>query len=53
MMVFNGAPHHVGIVADYRYGGLSLIHAYAQNRMVVEMRIDDEWRNRIIAVYRP
>lgn len=53
LMVFDNAPHHVGVVADYKYGGFSLVHAYAANKQVVEMRIDDDWRNRIIGVYRP
>ena len=49
----NGEPSHVGILGDYLYGGLSLIHAYAKTREVVEHRLDDEWRGRITEVYRP
>lgn len=44
---------HVGIVADHPVGGLSLIHAFAQVRRVVEHRIDAEWMNNIAEVYRP
>jgi hypothetical protein len=49
----NGEPAHVGILGDYRYGGLSLIHAYAKTRDVVEHRLDEEWALRIAEVYRP
>jgi NlpC/P60 family putative phage cell wall peptidase len=45
-------PNHFGIVADYRYGGLTLIHAVPL-RGVVEHRIDSTWRKRIVAAYRP
>lgn len=48
-----GAPNHVGIIGDYRYGGLSFIHAYAPNRKVIEHRLDDKLRGQIIEVYRP
>ena len=49
----NGAPSHVGILGDYMYGGLSLIHSFALIRKVVEHRLDDEWRGYIVEVYRP
>lgn len=38
---------HMAIVADYPGGGLSLVHAYAGVRSVVEMRLDAVWRARI------
>ena len=38
---------HLGIVAIYPGGGLSLIHAYAPARRVVEHRMDNEWQQRI------
>lgn len=35
---------HMGIVGDYIYGGLSLIHAYSRApRRVVEHRFSDDW----------
>ena len=50
----NGDPSHVGILADYPYGGLSLIHAYARGvRKVIEHRLDEEWAGYIFEVYRP
>lgn len=42
---------HIGIVGDYVHGGLSLIHAHALARKVVEHRLDDAWRSRIIAAF--
>lgn len=53
LMRFAGEPSHVGILGDYLYGGLSLIHAYAKGKKVIEHRLDDEWRGYIVEVYRP
>lgn len=52
LLKFNVEPQHVAILADYKYGGLSLIHAYAHARKVVEARLDEAWTNRIHAAYR-
>jgi len=39
-----GSNRHIGIIGDYPYGGLSLIHAQAMHpRMVGENRLDDDW----------
>jgi cell wall-associated NlpC family hydrolase len=44
---------HVAILGDYVFGGLSLIHAYAlAPRRVVETRLDDKWRGRMLAAWR-
>jgi hypothetical protein len=43
---------HVAILGDYVFGGLSLIHAYAPARKVVEMRLDERWRSRLLAAFR-
>jgi len=53
-MRFGGVPQHLGIVGDYRHGGLSLIHAYngAGLDRVVEHRLDATWRARIVACWR-
>lgn len=48
---FGAAPQHFGIVGDYFAGGFSLIHAYRGASMVVEHRLDDVWRRRIVAAY--
>lgn len=49
---FDREPHHLGIAGDYVHGGLSLIHAHGMAGKVVEHRLDDLWRGRIMAVYR-
>lgn len=53
LMVFDGEPSHCALIGDYLYGGLSVIHAYATVRKVVEHRLDDTWRDRIVEVWRP
>lgn len=45
-------PQHLAIVSRYPYGGWGMIHALAANRRVVEHRMDELWRNRVVAVYR-
>lgn len=45
-------PGHVGIIADYTHGGLSLIHSYSRVS-VTEHALDHYWRSLIIEVYRP
>jgi NlpC/P60 family putative phage cell wall peptidase len=52
LMRFGGAGHHMAILGDYHAGGLSLIHAYAPARKVVETRLDDQMRERISGWYR-
>jgi cell wall-associated NlpC family hydrolase len=46
------SQRHIGVLGDYVFGGLSLIHAHAINRKVVEHRLDDIWRRRIIGCFR-
>jgi cell wall-associated NlpC family hydrolase len=48
----NSEPAHVGIIADYKFGGLSLIHSYSLVA-VTEHRIDNKWKQAIVEVYRP
>jgi cell wall-associated NlpC family hydrolase len=43
---------HIGIVGDHPAGGLTLIHAYAPSRKVVEMRLDDRLTGRVIGCFR-
>lgn len=50
LMRFATEPQHVGLVGDH-VGGVSLIHALAASRKVVEHRIDDAWRGRILGLY--
>jgi len=51
LMRFAGEPQHLAIVADYVGGGLSIVHAYALSRKVVEARLDDIWHARIVEAY--
>jgi hypothetical protein len=52
LMRFEREPHHLAFAGDYVHGGLSMIHAYGTAGKVVEHRLDDAWRGRIVAVYR-
>jgi cell wall-associated NlpC family hydrolase len=44
-------PQHVAIIGNYVYGGLSIIHAYAPARKVVEHPLDAYWQRRIMQVF--
>jgi hypothetical protein len=52
LMVYDNEPQHVGLLGDYVHGGLSIIHAYARIRKVVESRFDDQFRAKVIAAFR-
>lgn len=47
MMRFGRDPQHLAILA-----GDNIIHSYLQVGKVCEHRLDDEWRARIVRVYR-
>ena len=47
LMRFQAEPQHFGIISAPEY----IIHAYASARRVVENRIDDLWRSRIVRAY--
>jgi hypothetical protein len=51
LMRFEGDPTHLAIVGEHPEGGLSIIHAYAFSRKVVEHRLDEKWRSFIVAAY--
>lgn len=44
-------PQHLAILSDYE-GGLGMIHSFAPSRRVVEHRLDDDWKSRLLKVYR-
>lgn len=47
------AQRHIGIIGDYPApGALSLIHAHAINRQVVEHRLDAQWQRRMRGQFR-
>lgn len=46
-------PTHVGILADYVHGGVSIIHASNRAKKVVETALAGRLRECVIEVYRP
>ena len=44
-------PTHVGILALHPAGCLSLIHAFAPSRKVVEHILSDDWLARVVCCY--
>lgn len=53
LMAWHLRPQHVAVFGIYVHGGLSLIHADAQLRAVVEHRFAEPWVDRVKEVYRP
>jgi cell wall-associated NlpC family hydrolase len=51
LMRFAGEPQHVGILADYVHGGLSIVHAMLRVGRVAEHRLAPKWRGYIVAAY--
>jgi len=51
VMRYEGEPQHMGFYADYRHGGLSVVHAVHASGRVVEHRLDALWRRRVVASY--
>lgn len=52
LMRFADHPQHLAIVGDYNGQELSIIHAYAPSKKVVETRFDNAWWLRTVAAYR-
>jgi len=48
---FASYPHHMGIVCDYRHGGLSMIHASSTRGRVEETRLMYHARMRFVAAF--
>lgn len=44
-------PQHLAILTDYG-DGLGMIHSFAPSRRVVEHQLDDDWKSRLVKVYR-
>ncbi len=51
LLRFKTEPQHMAIVGDSPEGGLTMIHAYAAAGKVVEHRLADVWRKRIVQAY--
>ncbi len=52
VVAYDKAPGHMGILGDYRHGGLSIIHAAMKPPRVVETRLWFTKQMRFIAAYR-
>ena len=48
----DGRAQHMGIVSAYGKSDFGLIHAYAPARAVVEHRLDEEWMQKVVGVFR-
>lgn len=44
-------PQHLAILTDYE-NTLGMIHSFAPSRRVVEHRLDEDWKSRLLKVYR-
>lgn len=51
-MAYTGTIRHCGILGDYVYGGLSLIHTDSTLGRVTEHPLDAKWLRRVRKVYR-
>lgn len=51
--IHNARVNHVAVLFDHPNGGLAMVHALAQAKRVIEHRVDDVWRGRIVEVFRP
>ena len=50
LIKFDRFPQHAAVLGSYPYGGLlSMIHAFG--KCVVEHRLDESWRKKIVAAY--
>ena len=49
---FQQDPQHVGILSELPDGAPGIIHCYSNSGKVVEHRLNDTWRNLIVAAYR-
>ncbi len=51
-MRFDSDPQHVALIVPYFAGGMGVLHAMSQfPRRVVEHRLDELWRSRIVGLY--
>lgn len=51
LMKIDRVPQHVAIVSDYVHGGLGMIHCYDRVKKVVEHRLANVWKARIVQAY--
>lgn len=53
LIKFGRHPQHMALLGDYVHGGLSMIHSLGPGGpgQVVEHRLDEAWRKRVVAAY--
>lgn len=51
LLSFSEDPQHLAIAADYRHGGLSMIHALSSLGRVTEHRLAPPWKDRLVAAF--
>lgn len=51
-VTFDKDPQHVGILGDYRHGGLSIIHAVSRYGKVIESRLLFNEQLKFVAAFR-
>lgn len=51
VVAFDREPQHLGVVGDYRHGGLSIIHAHSVHGSVIETRLFFSRSLRFVAAY--
>ena len=49
---FDDHPQHIGILSEYRHGGLSVIHALSKAHRVIETRLLFSRAMRFVAAYK-
>ncbi len=47
----DGSARHLGVIGQQK-GYLTLIHAYAPARQVVEHRLDEQWERKLVKLFR-
>lgn len=52
LMTFDRDPQHLAIISDITDGCITVVHAWMQPKKVVENVLPEEWKRRIVAVYR-
>lgn len=51
LLRYSVEPQHLAIATPYHHGGLAMIHACSRSGSVVEHRLADVWRARIVAAF--
>lgn len=51
LLMHDNRPQHLAIIGNYHGGNLSIIHAYAPARKVVEHALDEAWQTKIVKIF--